>query len=82
MNELNYEKWPALRKNDDLSSRATGDAYSDDGSFANTIAAVPAGLRAMAATHWLDGSSRLLSNQISAKHRAAGYLGVLEREQV
>lgn len=63
-----HQRWPALAKDDAglrqeleqlLTSRAVGDPYSDDGSFAATIARLPAGLRAMAATHWLDISLTL-----------------------
>jgi len=62
------EKWPALLKNDDalldelhklLTDRVQGDAYSSDGSFATNLALLPKGLRAMAATHWLDVSLTL-----------------------
>jgi len=62
------QRWPALDKDDAglkdeleqlLTSRAMGDPYSDDGSFAATIAQLPIGLRAMAATHWLDISLTL-----------------------
>jgi len=42
-----------------LSARALGDPYSDDGSFAANLAILPPGLRAMAATHWLDISLTL-----------------------
>jgi hypothetical protein len=59
---------PALQKDDAglmeeifalLTVRAVGDPYSDDGSFAATLASLPSGLRAMAATHWLDISLTL-----------------------
>jgi hypothetical protein len=55
--------WPALAKDDAglqdeimelLSTRAVGSPYSEDGKFAASIASFPPGLRAMAATHWLD----------------------------
>jgi hypothetical protein len=42
-----------------LDVRAIGDPYSEDGSFAATLASLPPGLRAMAATHWLDVSLTL-----------------------
>jgi hypothetical protein len=42
-----------------LTVRAVGDPYADDGVFAANIASLPAGLRAMAATHWLDLSLTL-----------------------
>ncbi len=42
-----------------LTARAVGDPYSPDGSFAANIARLPPGLRAMAATHWLDISLTL-----------------------
>jgi hypothetical protein len=60
--------WPALELDDAglkreieqlLTSRAIGNPYSDDGSFAANIAQLPPGLRAMAATHWLDISLTL-----------------------
>ena len=62
------ERYPALAKDDDglleeihatLSSRVEGNPYSRDGSFAKSLAALPEGLRAMAATHWLDVSLTL-----------------------
>lgn len=62
------QHWQALEKDDTglkqeieqlLASRAVGDPYSDDGSFAAGIARLPPGLRAMAATHWLDISLTL-----------------------
>jgi len=61
-------RWPALEKDDAglqeelmdlLTARAPGNPYGKDGSFARTIAALPRGLRAMAATHWLDISLTL-----------------------
>jgi hypothetical protein len=61
-------QWPALTKNNDdllnelldsLKNRVQGDPYSSDGSFANELASLPQGLRAMAATHWLDVSLAL-----------------------
>ncbi len=60
--------WPALSKDDDgllreieaiLTARVSGDPYSSDGSFAENLARLPPGLRAMAATHWLDLSLTL-----------------------
>jgi hypothetical protein len=42
-----------------LTARAVGDPYGTDGSFAANIAQLPPGLRAMAATHWLDISLTL-----------------------
>lgn len=42
-----------------LTARAAGDPYSPDGSFAANIVQLPPGLRAMAATHWLDISLTL-----------------------
>ena len=62
------ERYPAILKDDEellndllaiLATRATGDPYGDDGSFAANISSLPAGLRAMAATHWLDISPTL-----------------------
>lgn len=60
--------WPVLDKDDAglqveiealLTARATGDPYGADGGFATNIARFPKGLRAMAATHWLDMSLAL-----------------------
>lgn len=42
-----------------LTAQASGNPYGDDGSFAASIAGLPKGLRAMAATHWLDISLTL-----------------------
>ena len=65
---FNNQKWPALQKDDAglqkeleelLTSRAQGDPYAGDGIFAANIASLPLGLRAMAATHWLDISLTL-----------------------
>jgi len=42
-----------------LTARAPGNAYSSDGSFSATLATLPVGLRAMAATHCLDISLTL-----------------------
>jgi hypothetical protein len=64
----NHQQWPELEKDDEslkkeleriLTSRVAGNPYSDDGSFAANIAGLPPGLRAMAATHWLDISLTL-----------------------
>lgn len=61
-------QWPALSLDDDglmedleylLSMRVSGDPYGDDGSYARSISALPKGLKAMAATHWLDVSLSL-----------------------
>jgi hypothetical protein len=61
-------QWPALSRDDEglreelfaiLTARVSGDPYSDDGSFAKNLTALPPGLRAMAATHWLDISLTL-----------------------
>ena len=60
---IKAERWPALGKDDEglqeelesiLEARATGDPYADDGSFARNLISLPPGLRAMAATHFLD----------------------------
>ena len=68
MENFGAQRWPALEKDDAglqkelehlLTARALGDPYSEDGSFAQNIAALPRGLRAMAATHWLDISLTL-----------------------
>ena len=62
------ERWPVLRKDDDglleaiqaiLASQVQGDPYSSDGTFAENLSSLPQGLRAMAATHWLDLSLTL-----------------------
>jgi hypothetical protein len=62
------ERWPALLKDDEgllediqatLASRVQGDPYSSDGAFAQNLSSLPKGLRAMAATHWLDISLTL-----------------------
>lgn len=59
----NQSEWPILEEDDAalkyrleelLTARTSGDPYSTDGSFAANIAQFPPGLRAMAATHWLD----------------------------
>ncbi len=42
-----------------LVARAVGNPYASDGGFAANIALLPPGLRAMAATHWLDISLTL-----------------------
>jgi len=66
--EMQSNPWPALSKDDEelekelfamLAARVSGDAYSEDGSFAKELAKLPPGLRAMAATHWLDISLTL-----------------------
>jgi hypothetical protein len=69
MNEtFDAQHYPALLKDDAglmseimelLTVRAVGDPYSEDGSFAATLESLPSGLRAMAATHWLDISLTL-----------------------
>jgi hypothetical protein len=60
--------WPALQQDDAglqkeieklLTSRVEGDPYAQDGKLAANIALLPPGLRAMAATHWLDVSLTL-----------------------
>ncbi|MGA7913924.1 MAG: hypothetical protein WCA00_01715 [Candidatus Acidiferrales bacterium] len=65
---FNHQRWPALAKVDAgllkdirelLTARAVGDPYGTDASFASNIALLPPGLRAMAATHWLDLSLTL-----------------------
>jgi hypothetical protein len=62
------QEYPALRKEDDglmdaifatLTKRAIGDPYGEDGSYAAALESLPSGLRAMAATHWLDISLTL-----------------------
>ncbi|MGA8408863.1 MAG: hypothetical protein WB680_16925 [Candidatus Acidiferrales bacterium] len=65
---FNHQRCPALAKDDAgllkdirelLTARAVGDPYGTDASFASNIALLPPGLRAMAATHWLDLSLTL-----------------------
>jgi hypothetical protein len=62
------QHWPVLEKDDValrkelmklLSTHAKGNPYSADGQFAASIAQLLPGLRAMAATHWLDMSLTL-----------------------
>ena len=59
----NQKHWPALDKDDAgltkelqqlLTARCVGSPYGADGKFAASISLLPPGLRAMAATHWLD----------------------------
>lgn len=66
--DTNSNVWPALDKDDEgllnelqdiLAARVVGDPYSEDGSFAGSLAKLPPGLRAMATTHWLDISLAL-----------------------
>jgi hypothetical protein len=61
-------QWPSLLKDDEglqkdieahLTERVQGDPYSADGTFADGLMLLPVGLRAMAATHWLDISLTL-----------------------
>src|SRR5206468_12566443 len=63
-----HRDWPVLEKDDEglknelfklLTARAVGNPYTADASFAANIALLPSGLRAMAATHWLDISLTL-----------------------
>jgi hypothetical protein len=65
---IDAKHYPSLEKDDAgllsdiqamLSVRALGDPYSEDGTFAVNLAFLPPGLRAMAATHWLDISLTL-----------------------
>jgi hypothetical protein len=62
------QSWPILEMADEalldwimkaLSSRTSGSPYSSDGLHAASIALLPPGLAAMAATHWLDLSLTL-----------------------
>jgi hypothetical protein len=62
------QHWPALEKDDAgltkdlqelLTARAVGNPYGSDSAFAANIVHLPPGLRAMAATHWLDVSLTL-----------------------
>jgi hypothetical protein len=66
--DLGHQQWAVLREDDEgvlkeiqkiLTARVVGNPYETDGSFAANIAALPVGLRAMAATHWLDVSLTL-----------------------
>jgi hypothetical protein len=61
-------RWPELDMDDPalmkelqlvLEARVVGNPYGEDGKFAANIASLPPGLRAMAATHWLDISLTL-----------------------
>ena len=65
---LNISLSPTLAMSDDglleqifalLSSRVHANAYGDESEFASSIGFLPVGLRAMAATHWLDVSLTL-----------------------
>jgi hypothetical protein len=65
---FNAQHWPVLQKDDAslmkelekfLTARTSENPYAADGVFAANIALLPAGLRAMAATHWLDISLTL-----------------------
>lgn len=65
---MDTRRWPALEKDDAslreeleqlLANHAVGNPYGKDGRFAATITRLPAGLCAMAATHWLDVSLTL-----------------------
>ena len=65
---LNISPSPILAMSDDelleqifalLSSRVHANAYGDESEFASSIDSLPVGLRAMAATHWLDVSLTL-----------------------
>jgi hypothetical protein len=60
---FNHQHWPALEKEDAglmkelfqlLTALAVGNQYATDGRFAATIAVLPSGLGAMAATHCLN----------------------------
>jgi len=62
-NDEKAKQWPVLLKDDAgleeelealLTAHVSGNPYSDDGKFAEGLAGLPLGLRAMAATHWLD----------------------------
>jgi len=62
------QQWPALEKDDAglkkkledlLTASIHGSPYVPDSTFARDLAALPRGLRAMAATHWLDISLTL-----------------------
>jgi hypothetical protein len=81
--------WPSLEKDDDallkelhelLTSRAVGDPYGDDGGFAANIASLPPGLKAMAATHWLDVSLTL--DSITWHFGNFGELGLVTETEV
>jgi hypothetical protein len=62
------QHYPALLKDDTglmseiraiLTVRAVGNPYGEDSNFAAALEPLPSGLRAMAATHWLDISLTL-----------------------
>lgn len=66
--QAKLDRWPVLRLDDAalekelrklLTGLTTGNAYSDDGTFAESLSPLPPGLRAMGATHWLDISLTL-----------------------
>ena len=69
MGEISQQqRWPVLQKDDEglmrelrklLTARAVGTPYGTDSTLAANIAQLPPGLRAMAATHWLDISLTL-----------------------
>ncbi len=65
---FSHQRWPVLQKDDAgltselmklLTARTSGNPYAANGIFAANIALLPPGLRAMAATHWLDISLTL-----------------------
>lgn len=68
MDSPGSQQFPQLAKDDEglkkeieelLTASVSGNPYDSDGAFAASIANLPPGLRAMAATHWLDISLTL-----------------------
>jgi hypothetical protein len=68
MRSLDERRFPALQKVDSglleeirnlLTAQVNANPYGDDSNFAQSIATLPCGLKAMAATHWLDISLTL-----------------------
>lgn len=68
MRSLDERRFPALEKDDSglleeigdlLTAKVNANPYGDDSNVARSIATLPRGLKAMAATHWLDISLTL-----------------------
>lgn len=62
-----------------LDEGVAANPYSEDGSFAEAIRRLPAGLRAMAATHWLDLSLTL--DEIGWRFLNFGEPGLVEETE-